>query len=60
MPLHTSAVMSRHALDHPSEKPAEVLPYERVLKYNPHHGDDGRFTSGEGGGTVRKKLKGNT
>jgi len=52
MPLHTTGLTSRHDLDHPDEKPpakADPLPYERVLKFNPNHGPDGRFTSGGGG-----------
>jgi len=69
MPIHTSAVMSRHALEHPDEKPVAPLPYERVLKYNPNHGSDGRFAPSGGGrpggtmgapttGAFGQKLKG--
>jgi hypothetical protein len=61
--------MSRHALEHPDEKPVATLPYERVLKYNPNHGSDGRFAPSGGGrpggtmgapttGAFGQKLKG--
>jgi len=50
MPLHRSGLVSRYALQHPDEPQAEPLPYERVLKGNPHHDPQtGRFTSGGGG-----------
>lgn len=54
MPLTQSGFVSRRELTHPDEKPAEVLPYELVLKYNPNHGADGRFASAGG------KRKGGT
>jgi hypothetical protein len=48
MPLHQTGLVSRRELDNPEEKPhAEPLPFEHVLKYNPHHDKrSGRFTSG--------------
>lgn len=52
MPLHFTGLISRYQLDHPDEHPPEQavpLNYERVLKFNPNHGPDGRFTSGGGG-----------
>ncbi len=49
MALHTTGLVSRHNLRHPDEK-APVRPvYEHVLKFNPNHGPDGRFTSSGGG-----------
>lgn len=53
MPLHHTALVSRRELDHPDEKPpvkVSPLAYERVLKFNPYHGPDGRFASGSGKG----------
>jgi len=67
MPLHMTSLVSRHKLLHPDEQspaPATPLDYERVLKYNPNHGPDGRFASGGGNpalstsnvlGALRKK-----
>lgn len=59
MPIHSTALISRHKLENPDEKDpptVEALSYERVLKYNPHHDPhSGKFTSGGGGrrgGTV--------
>jgi hypothetical protein len=53
MPLHMTGLISRHELDHPNEKPLKKpeppLNYERVLKFNPNHGADGKFSSGGGG-----------
>lgn len=52
MPLHFSPLVTRHALTHPEEKPAQpALAFEHVLKFNPNHDKStGRFTSGSGGG----------
>jgi hypothetical protein len=55
MPLHHTGLVSRRELDHPEEKPREVPTFEHVLKYNPHHGPDGRFTSG---GSKRGHIQG--
>jgi hypothetical protein len=58
MPLHMTALVSRHQLDNPNEpSPVKDVPpaYERVLKYNPNHGPDGKFSSsggGKAGGTM--------
>lgn len=50
MPLHFTGFASRRDILDPEPLKPEPKSFERVLKYNPNHGADGRFTSGGGGG----------
>lgn len=52
MPL-TGSLVTRSALK-PEENRVAKADHASVLKYNPHHADDGKFTSGPGGGKKPK------
>jgi len=55
MSLHRTGLVSRHQLDHPNDPAVPSGPtLETVLKFNPNHGPDGRFTSHGGGGGGRR------
>lgn len=56
MPLHTTGLISRRALDHPDEtQPVKAPAFETVLKFNPHHGSDGRFVSNPAQRTIAER-----
>jgi hypothetical protein len=45
-------------MNHPEqhETPKSLPPFESVLKFNPNHGKDGKFSAGPGGGGSKQRL----
>jgi hypothetical protein len=56
MPLHITGLVSRTRITHPEQyvEPKALPKFESVLKFNPNHGKDGKFSSGKGGGGTKE------